>query len=165
MAESQEGFLTSIDADQLRQRISELAAEAARLRARLAGAVQSGEYDKQGSGDHTVRNCPLSSQYKQVAEILDASADAIITVDMQGTIRRFNCGAETVFGHRSAEVIGRPLDILLPARFRKSHRSHMARFGQSTDSSRLMNERGEIFGLRKDGVEFPAEASTNRLRS
>lgn len=103
--------------------------------------------------------------YKQIAAILDISADAIISVDGRGMVRRFNRGAEDVFGYRSSEIIGRPLDVLIPERYRKAHRAHMATFAHSGEDSRLMNARGEINGLRRDGTEFPAEASIARLET
>ncbi|MBE9551938.1 MAG: PAS domain S-box protein, partial [Proteobacteria bacterium] len=162
MAESKEASLTSQDGDKLRQRIRELEAEVEKLRAVLGEASQpSDAHDAPTSG----RSKSLTNQYKQIAEILDASADAIISVDHRGMVRRFNRGAEAVFGYRSSEIIGRPLDILIPKRFRKNHRSHMAKFDRAVESSRLMNERGEIFGLRRDGAEFPAEASIVRLEA
>ena len=101
--------------------------------------------------------------YRQVAGILDISADAIISADDRGVVRRFNRGAEDIFGYRATEIIGRPLDILIPERFRKAHRGHMAAFAASRDTSRMMNQRGEIAGLRRDGTEFPAEASIAKL--
>ncbi|HEY7394245.1 MAG TPA: ATP-binding protein, partial [Gemmatimonadaceae bacterium] len=60
-------------------------------------------------------------------------------------------------------ALGRHLAILLPPRFREMHEKHMERFAQSAASSRRMGERREIFGLRSDGTEFPAEASISKL--
>ncbi|MBE9556082.1 MAG: PAS domain S-box protein [Proteobacteria bacterium] len=163
MAESKEGTLTPQDGDRLRLRLRELEAEAAKLRAALGEASPPpGPSDAFTRGDFRQPRA-LANQYKQIAEILDASADAIISIDNRGMVRRFNRGAEAVFGYRSSEIIGRPLDILIPERFRKDHRGHMAKFDRASESSRLMNERGEIFGQRKDGGEFPAEASIARL--
>ena len=191
MAESRDGTLTPQNEDQLRQRLRELEAEAGRLRAVLERIATDSTHDQSrepalhhedradtpalgdaipppGPSDAFTRGDlrqprSLANQYKQIAEILDASADAIISVDDRGMVRRFNRGAEAVFGYRSSEIIGRPLDILIPERFRKDHRGHMAKFDRATESSRLMNERGEIYGLRKNGDEFPAEASIVRL--
>ncbi|MDH5411814.1 MAG: PAS domain S-box protein, partial [Alphaproteobacteria bacterium] len=142
-----------------------LEAETARLRELLREAQAPSGPSDAAADPGSATNRPVSSQYKQIAEILDASADAIISVDARGMVNRFNRGAEVVFGYRSSEVIGRPLDILIPDRFRKDHRNHMARFDRASESSRLMNERGEIFGLRKDGTEFPAEASIVKLEA
>ncbi|MCK5273193.1 MAG: PAS domain S-box protein, partial [Alphaproteobacteria bacterium] len=163
MAGSKEGTLRPQDGDQLRRRLRELEAEAERLRAALGDANRPAGPSDASAAKGFGQPRSLANQYKQIAEILDASADAIISVDDRGMVRRFNRGAEAVFGYRSSEIIGRPLDILIPKHFRKGHRSHMANFDRAAESSRLMNDRGEIFGLRRDGAEFPAEASIVRL--
>jgi PAS domain S-box-containing protein len=75
----------------------------------------------------------------------------------------FNQGAEKVFGYAQAEVIGKSLDLLLPQRFAHAHRSHIEGFAKSAEISRLMAQRSAVFGRRKDGSEFPAEASISKL--
>jgi PAS domain S-box-containing protein len=95
--------------------------------------------------------------------IVSIAADAIITVDAQQRITIFNKGAERIFGYAESEVIGTPLERLIPERFREVHRGHFARFAESTDAARTMGERSEIFGLRKNGEQFPAEASIARV--
>jgi PAS domain S-box-containing protein len=75
----------------------------------------------------------------------------------------FNDGAEQIFGYSRDEVIGQPLDMLLPDRFANAHSGHIDRFKASTVSARRMGERGEIYGRRKNGQEFPAEASISHL--
>ncbi len=75
----------------------------------------------------------------------------------------FNKGAEEIFGYRADEAIGRHLSILIPPRFREAHGGHMEQFARSPATSRRMGERREIFGLRADGTEFPAEASISKL--
>ncbi len=95
--------------------------------------------------------------------IVEIAADAIISVDERQTIVLFNRGAEEIFGYARHEVLGRSLEILLPPRFRGAHFAHLARFADGPEAARLMGERREIAGLRKDGREFPAEASISRL--
>lgn len=97
--------------------------------------------------------------------IVEIAADAIICVDDAHSIVLFNRGAEQTFGYSREEVLGRPLDILLPARFRATHVHHVKRFAQGPEDARLMGERRDIAGLTKDGREFPAEASISRLES
>ncbi len=75
----------------------------------------------------------------------------------------FNHGAERIFGYRADEVIGRSLDLLLPPDTRKLHRAHIQVFQESGEVARRMGERREIFGERRDGTLFPAEASISRL--
>ena len=99
----------------------------------------------------------------QFASILDIAHDAIVSVDERQRICLFNQGAEATFGYAAEEILGEPLDILIPERFRSRHRDHMKGFSLSGEASRLMNRRGEVVGLRKDGTEFPAIASVSKL--
>jgi PAS domain S-box-containing protein len=98
-------------------------------------------------------------------KILQVAADAIVTVDEAQLIVHFNHGAEQMFGYEKAEVLGRSLDLLLPARFRASHSGYVSAFGESAETARRVGPRREVFGLRKDGTEFPAEASILKLDS
>jgi PAS domain S-box-containing protein len=75
----------------------------------------------------------------------------------------FNQGAEKVFGYAQAEIVGSPLDLLLPQRFEAVHRRHIEEFARSSDVARTMGQRREVSGRRKDGSEFPAEASISKL--
>ena len=95
--------------------------------------------------------------------ILEIAEDAIISVGSDQRILLFNKGAEKVFGYAQAEVIGKPIDVLLPQRFNHAHMEHIREFGKSAEISRLMAQRREVFGRRKDGREFPAEASISKL--
>jgi PAS domain S-box-containing protein len=95
--------------------------------------------------------------------ILEIAEDAIISVDANQRIVLFNQGAEKVFGYAQTEVVGTSLDLLLPQRFASAHREHLKEFAQSPDVARMMGQRREVFGRRKDGSEFPAEASISKL--
>jgi PAS domain S-box-containing protein len=101
------------------------------------------------------------SRFQGILEIAD---DAIISVDSDQRILLFNQGAEKVFGYSGSELIGKPLDLLLPLRFAGAHKEHVAEFATSSEVSRTMAQRREVFGRRKDGREFPAEASISKLR-
>ena len=95
--------------------------------------------------------------------IIAISADAIISMDARQRIIRFNRGAEEIFGYTAQEMIGRSLEALLPARFRTTHHEHVSKFARSPVAARRMGERRPISGVRKNGEEFPAEASISRL--
>jgi formate hydrogenlyase transcriptional activator len=95
--------------------------------------------------------------------ILAIADDAIISVDSHQRIILFNQGAEKVFGYAGNEAIGKPLDFLVPQRCASAHRKHVEAFARSSDIARKVGERRGIFGVRKDGREFPAEASISKL--
>ena len=100
----------------------------------------------------------------RLANIVGIAADAIITTDKDQYILHFNQGAEKIFGYQAEEVLGRPLDILLPSSFVKAHQQHIRTFSTSPESTRRMGEISQdVFGRRKDGSEFPADASISRL--
>src|SRR5438105_1369866 len=68
-----------------------------------------------------------------------------------------------MFLYSAEEVKGQCLDILLPARLARGHREHVQTFGKSPIAARRMAERSRIVGRRKDGTEFPAEASISKV--
>lgn len=95
--------------------------------------------------------------------ILEIAEDAVISIDANQRITLFNRAAEKIFGYGAPEVIGQSVELLLPDRLAASHRHDVEGFAASSVTARLMGELREVFGRRKDGSEFPAEASISKL--
>jgi len=100
----------------------------------------------------------------RLSRVLAIAPDAIIVADRHSRIRLFNRGAENVFGYSSDELLGQSVSVLMPTRYHDNHAAQVENFVVADGDSRMMSERAEIFGVRKDGVEFPAEASISKLR-
>jgi PAS domain S-box-containing protein len=105
----------------------------------------------------------LQVSEERLASILEIAPEAIVAADRDSRIELFNRGAEHVFGYSAAEVIGRPIEILLPERMRTRL---LPKEGRRTAGKLWTTEfdmQQEMFGLRRDGTEFPAEASVFQL--
>jgi PAS domain S-box-containing protein len=108
-------------------------------------------------------NADASDSEAKLRGIVSLAADAIVSTDGAYRITLFNPAAERIFGYRAAEVLGQPLDILLPEAARTVHRAHLDRFRHSSVEARTMGERGQIWGRRSTGELFPAEASISKI--
>ncbi len=107
----------------------------------------------------------LKESQQKLAGILDNAEDAIISVDEDQKILLFNHGAEKIFGYSPSEVIGQPLNLLLPSNFQGIHNQYIQDFADAKCRSRRMAERSrEVQGCRKNGALFPAEASISKLK-
>jgi PAS domain S-box-containing protein len=96
-----------------------------------------------------------NEQFRAVAE---TATTGIVSADRQGNITYFNPEAERIFGYAAAEMLGQPLENLMPARFQEAHQRGLQRF-LSTGESRVIGHTVELAGRRKDGSEFPIELS------
>lgn len=97
------------------------------------------------------------------AKILDLAEDAIVSIDEAQRIVLYNKGAEKIFGYARGEILGKSLDMLLPAQHVRAHKAYVKDFAASSVTARRMGDRSEVFGRRKDGTEFPAEASISKV--
>ena len=88
--------------------------------------------------------------------LFDFAPDAIIVVNNKGLILQANAKAEKIFGYVKKELIGKTVDILIPERFRKSHDEHLKEYIKNP-RKRFIGDEFELYGLRKDGAEFPVD--------
>lgn len=103
-----------------------------------------------------------ASQYAR--DVLESAPDAMIIADKTGTIVIVNAQTEKLFDYHRNEMIGQPVELLMPSRFRPRHPSQ--RDGFFADSkARSMGVGLELFGLRKDGREFPIEISLSPIET
>ena len=90
--------------------------------------------------------------------VSQSANDAIISADSLGNIVQWNKGAECIFGYQATEVVEQSLVLLMPQRFRDAHAAGLSRVLAGGESS-ILGRPVEMFGLRKDGTEFPLEIS------
>lgn len=91
-------------------------------------------------------------------KLLDAAPDAMLVVGAEGTILHVNVQAEVIFGYRRAELVGEPIERLVPERFRDAHPQNRRAYG-ARPQPRPMGAGIALYGRRRDGGEFPAEIS------
>ncbi|MEU9075428.1 PAS domain S-box protein [Kitasatospora sp. NPDC004745] len=96
--------------------------------------------------------------------LLEAAPDAMVIVDDTGTIRLVNAQTEALFGYRREELLGRPVELLVPGRFHAHHVRHREHYAANRQL-RPMGAGLELHGLRKDGTEFPVEISLSPLET
>jgi PAS domain S-box-containing protein len=94
--------------------------------------------------------------HSALENLFDVSPDAIFVTDAEGVIRGANPRAAELFGHTQAELFGQPIENLIPARFRSHHPSHRENYN-AHPRARQMGAAMNLFGLRKDGTEFPVD--------
>jgi PAS domain S-box-containing protein len=103
------------------------------------------------------------SDASRYAQLLEAVGDAVITIDSHHRIVEFNSEAARIFGYTKSEILGQSIDLLLPERSRTNHRRHITSFAVEPTQRRLMRDRSDIRGRRKDGQEFDAEVSISKI--
>jgi PAS domain S-box-containing protein len=96
--------------------------------------------------------------------IVSIASDAIVSIDAQQRVVLYNQGAQEVFGWSAEEVVGNPLEMLIPERFRQAHAVHVARFAGDPRRARKLSGGPPVIGLRRNGEEFAAEAAISKVQ-
>ncbi|MEH6662604.1 MAG: ATP-binding protein [Parasphingorhabdus sp.] len=107
-----------------------------------------------------LRTGQLRKKEARLSSILAASPDALIVVGTSGDIAFASDRLQDIFGYAPSEIIGRPIETLMPQRFRNGHSGHLRHF-LDDPKAREMGAGLQLFAARKDGSEFPVEISLN----
>jgi PAS domain S-box-containing protein len=112
----------------------------------------------------TSRNDTDAWTQEASAAFLESAPDAVVVIESSGRIILVNAQTEDMFGYRRNELVGEPVEILLPERFRPSHGDHRARYALDPQT-RSMGAGLNLFGRRADGSEFPIDISLSPLET
>ena len=150
------------------QHSASLATEVDRLRRRVA-ELEATTVEHQRAEHQLERNAQLSNAALQLSQdtaraVLESASEGIILIDTTGRILLVNTAAERMFGYPRSELLGEPLEILLPERIRRDHVSHRSGYF-AEPRIRPMGIGLDLSGRRNDGTEFPVEISLSHVKS
>jgi two-component system sensor kinase FixL len=107
-------------------------------------------------------NSPEGRASHVLAAIFESAVDAIVVIDARGLIEAFNPAAERLFGYRETEVLGRNVNVLMPAPYHDEHDGYLARY-LKTGEARIIGVGREVTGLKRDGTRFPVHLSVGEM--
>lgn len=106
----------------------------------------------------------LAEREAHLQSVLDTVPDAMIVIDLRGTVQSFSVAAERLFGYTAAEAIGQNVNILMPSPYHEQHDGYLERYLR-TGERHIIGIRRIVVGRRKDGATFPIELSVGEVRS
>lgn len=109
-------------------------------------------------------NQALQTSEARFRRVVEAAPNAIVTINEAGLIEMVNAQAEMLFGYRREELLGQAVEILVPERFRSHHPEQRQSFFRDPQS-RAMGAGRDLFGVKKDGTEFPVEIGLNPIET
>jgi PAS domain S-box-containing protein len=110
------------------------------------------------------REAHLSSVESRFQQVVETANDSIVLMEQDGTISGFNAAAERTFGWRREEVLGKPVTLLMPEKYREAHERARARHLSTPGSSPVMGRPLSFDALRKDGTVIPIELTVSSYR-
>lgn len=109
-------------------------------------------------------NEKLVESEERLRSVFESSGEGILVVDENMQIQMANARLEKMFGYMDDELIGKHLSTLIPTRFHQAHGKHTDQFLQEPFNSRKMGNNSMLFGIRKDGTEFPVEVGLSSFK-
>ena len=100
----------------------------------------------------------LQNSEQRLRSVVETACDAIVSIDSPGNVVFWNPGAEAMFGYSVDEMVGKPLTLIMPERFREAHQAKMNQ-ANSAGGIAIEGRQVELYGLRRNGSEFPVELS------
>ena len=128
------------------------------------GGVEGAVITLADSTEQHTQEAVLRNTQRMFEQLFEASPDAILTVDESGRILRINAQAESLLLYRRDELIGQPVEVLVPERFRPLHRTHRQGY-QANPRIRPMSNSLELYAKRKDKSELPVDILLSPLDS
>jgi PAS domain S-box-containing protein len=123
---------------------------------------QFAEAQMRNAREMEAKNLALSQSEARYRQLTEGCLDGVVVADRHGLITLFNPAAEAIFGQVAADVLGRPLTVLMPAEFHPRHDAGFQRFVEIRESH-IVGKTVELRGVRKNGDEFPLELSLNAV--
>ncbi len=117
-------------------------------------------FQSQDEGRHLRKQARLEAVAAQMRLAVEAAPNGMVMIDERGTITMVNAQLERMFGYDRREMLGQPIELLLPERYRGAHPGQRTAFFHSPEA-RAMGHGRDLFARRKDGTEFPVEVGLN----